>query len=80
MKEPRHSRLAFWTVKLPMLLFAATVLWNVAKESGREEIRSMRPVKFVLSGNPMCIWGDVMYPATELNTKKMSVKIKRESK
>lgn len=72
-----YSRLAFWIVKCLMLFFLFTCLWNIAKESGREEIRQNRAFQAITNGSPVCIWGDVVYSATQLDTRKMQVKIKR---
>lgn len=64
---------SFWIVKILMIFFGLIVLWNVAKESGREEMRQTK----LISEAPFCMWSGVVYSATEIDTKRMIVKIKR---
>ena len=78
MGNPRYGRMAFWLVKVMMLLSALIVIWNVAKETGRQEILSRRAVQHLVNKNPFCIWGGIVYPATEINTRNMTVKIKKD--
>lgn len=72
-----YSKASFWTVKVLMLFFALIVIWNLAKESGREEIRQNKAFQVLTNGTPVCVWGNTFYPATQLDTKRMQVKIKR---
>lgn len=80
--EPRiYSRRSFWSVKILMIIAGLIVLWNIAAEHGRQEIRSIASVQAALSGNPNFIWGNMVYPATEFNSHpdrfgKMTVKVK----
>jgi len=84
MADPRYSRTAFWTVKIVGLLALLIVIWNVAKSSGRQEILDKRPVQLLTNGNPVCVWGDEVYfateikPATKTTPMRMMVKIKRD--
>jgi len=80
MSEPRYTRRAFWIVKIIGLIALVIVIWNVAAEHGRQEILGKKAVKQIISGQPFCVWGEVIYPAVELNTtgKKWTVRIKKE--
>jgi len=84
MGNPRYGRMAFWLVKVMMLLSALIVLWNVAKASGRQEILDKRPVQLLTNGTPVCVWGDDVYfateikPATKTTPMRMIVKIKKD--
>lgn len=78
MSEPRrYGRSAFWTIKVIGLLALLIVIWNVAKSSGRQEVLDKRAVQLLTNGNPVCVWGDEVYFATEIKpaTKKEPMRI-----
>jgi len=78
MSEPRYTRMAFWVVKIIMLI--ALYLWYGDKSAEYERDRIMREnrtLQYQAIGMPY-FWNGTIYPAVDFNYKHLVVKVKKE--
>lgn len=78
MSEPRYSRKAFWTVKVIMLLVFLLWYGDRCERYGIDRaMKENRALQYQANGVPY-FWNGSIYPMVEFNSKKMTVKVKRE--
>lgn len=75
-----YSRRSFLFIKIPFVLLLLTVVFNLGKERGHEEIRQTYPaITYQDQGRPYC-WNLEIYPAVKFNPRTMTVAVRQPTR